>query len=422
MRYILLHKNIPLCIFNMEMEVAEAVFSKRNSTHLPLPLKRILHYPDEFISGETANEWILNEEGCALVDLWLNDRTIPANRENIRKYYSGKYTGITWMLENHSCSMDDCYWTKKLYENITWDSVKLFENPAVDILYLSGEPVTDERKYSGIHATLGGQLEKYWYYEQSGSMKSLYLCKRTDRLSDILNIREVLASDIYRRIGTVSYCDYRYVRNREHEIAGCVCPAFTSEEKELVTAYDLLEEYGMTQQKDVYERIIRYAAAYGLAETDTRRYLDCQTIVDYLVTNRDRHQGNIGFLRNPDTLQLLSPAPVFDSGSSKEKEFELPLGVLGTTVNGLYPTETECLAHVKDIRILDYGKLPSKHHVLAELRKSTSLSEDRIQRLACLYEQKAAFLQSDTAKEMICAAAAGQPPPDPPVCMDKNKF
>ena len=103
-------------------------------------------------------------------------------------------------------------------------------------------------------------------------------------------------------------------------------------------------------------------------------------------------------MRDPDTLQILSPAPVFDSGSSREKEYEKPEGILHTTVNGLYPTEMECLNQVKDLTGLDLERLPSKEMIRQELGKSSSLSQDRIRMLADLYEGKAAYLRKRYAK------------------------
>ena len=183
------------------------------------------------------------------------------------------------------------------------------------------------------------------------------------------------------------------MRNRDGIIVGCSCPAFTSEEAELITAYDLLEEYNLTQQEDVYEQIIIRACEYGLEEDRARKYMDIQTLVDYLITNRDRHQGNIGFLRDPDSLHIISPSPVFDSGSSKEKEFEKPEGVYLTTVNGLYPTETECIKHIKNVEAIPCNKLPSDECIYEELKKSSSLSEYRIEMLTKLYSNKVKYLK-----------------------------
>jgi hypothetical protein len=39
---------------------------------------------------------------------------------------------------------------------------------------------------------------------------------------------------------------------------------------------------------------------------------------DYLIKNSDRHFGNIGIIRDPDTLEILRLAPLFDHGFSMD--------------------------------------------------------------------------------------------------------
>ena len=133
MIYILRHKDIPVCVFDLDKEVVSASINSNTADHLPLPLKRILHYPEEFVSENENGRIRLTESGCDLVDYWLNDRTIPAKRRNLDKYTRGKNT-LTWMLENHACSLDDCYWIHSIDENLNWDQVKLYGYDQVDIL------------------------------------------------------------------------------------------------------------------------------------------------------------------------------------------------------------------------------------------------------------------------------------------------
>ena len=188
------------------------------------------------------------------------------------------------------------------------------------------------------------------------------------------------------------YCDYHFIYDSMNEVIGCTCKAFTDANTELVTAFDLLEKDNFTQQANVYELIIQAAVSLGLCEQLVQDYMDIQTMVDYLITNRDRHQGNIGFLRNADTLKLINVAPVYDSGSSKTKEGEFPESVTETTTNGLYPTETECLAHVKNLQLIDLTKLPDVEMVTAIFNKCNYLSEYRREILINLYLNKVKYL------------------------------
>lgn len=393
MVYLLLHKDIPLIIFRYETEVVEAMIRKNSIDHLPLPLKRITHNKSEFIADENP-DFVLNVDGCALFDFWLNDRTIPLDREQAKERYTSGKSAIAWMFANHSTSLDDCYWTKELDENTRWEDIKLYNSESIDVLQL--EKICDkERKYSGINSTLGGSLEKYWFQEKKADTMELRLCKRVDPQNDILCIREILANIICEAMGYTKYIKYDYVFNRDNEIVGCHCAAFTTEAMELVTAYDLLEEYNCTQNDDVYEKIVELAEAYGLPANETRTHLDFQMLLDYLITNRDRHQNNIGFLRDSDSLQFIAVAPIYDSGSSATMEYEKPLSASMTKINGLYHTEMECLEHIQDKRQFNLSQLPQAEKIWAEIDKSKGLSEDRKQFLKDLYLKKLDWLKDN---------------------------
>jgi hypothetical protein len=390
----LMHKNLIVCTFTIsDCDIKELYISKSNYKHLPLPLIRIIRYQTSYVSNIDNNKIAVNEEGIGLFEIWLLDRTIPSNRDNLNKYIPKKYSPLTWMLINHSYSLTDCYWTKEENESIDWNRVKLFGSNKIDKLSVIESNRSSGTQYDNVNATLGGSLEKYWFYSCSNNKNTLMLAKRTEPYYDILNIREVIASKIYELQGFNNFCTYKYIRNSSSQIVGCKCKAFTTEELELITAYDLLEEYGMTQDDKVYELIIQFASLYGANASTVRLQLDLQTLIDYLITNRDRHQNNIGFLRNPDTLRIVSMAPIFDNGSSKYLEGEKPEGVINTTVHNLYSTELECLQHISNKNILNLDKLPDNKWILNELRKSCNTSESRIQALYNLYKNKVDYIK-----------------------------
>ena len=73
-----------------------------------------------------------------------------------------------------------------------------------------------------------------------------------------------------------------------------------------------------TQKKDnqtsVYQHYRNCCEKLGVP--GTTHALDQMMVLDYLIANEDRHFNNFGLLRNPDTLEWLGPAPIYDSGSS----------------------------------------------------------------------------------------------------------
>ena len=72
------------------------------------------------------------------------------------------------------------------------------------------------------------------------------------------------------------------------------CPSFTSEDIEFIPAYE----------------------ANGIDRGVMQDYMDYLVLSDFVISNTDEHLLNFGILRNADTMELLGPAPIFDSGNS----------------------------------------------------------------------------------------------------------
>ena len=388
MKYTLKHKDVNIAIFDLKYNnIQQLIIDKEQISKLPLPLKRLVKdgYKDEFVEKETDEYYLINEDGCILFDSWLDDRDIPVTRYNYDAYIKKDDTPRKWLLNNNGFSFNDCYWFENEKEELSWSDIVNRLND-LDIYY----SVKDETgHYKKHNTTLGGQLEKFWYKEDDNVM----LCKKIDMHYDILIAREIIASLIYEKQGYSNYCKYNFIYDTKGNIAGCSCKCFTDTEKELITAYDLLEEYNMTQLDDVWERIVKLAYNYGLPEFKTKNYLDIQTMVDYIITNRDRHQGNIGFIRDTNTLNILKPAPIYDNGSSKYMEGQYPESFSNTTVNGLYKTEIECLQHVRNFSLLKIDLLPTKEEIKNILNKCRGLTEKRINELLSIYDEKIEFLK-----------------------------
>lgn len=388
MNYTLKHKNRNIAIFSIQTKsVDQCIINKHTISELPLPLKRLVKegYKEEFVDFETDDYFCLNEDGCFLFDNWIADRQIPINRFNYQHYIAGDKTARQWLFENNGYSFDDAYWFESEEEQLTWNDIKQrIENLDVYIA------VQDEHhRYKGQNNTLGGQLEKFWYRLNDKIM----LCKKHPVNYDVLAAREVIASLIYQKQGYPNYCSYTFTFRKNGDIAGVTCECFTKENIEAVSAYDLLEEWNMTQHPDVWEKIIELSSNYGADSEIVRKQMDLQCLVDYIITNRDRHENNIIFLRDIETMRIFDIAPIFDSGSSEQLEGVLPEGVLDTKVNGLYATELECLQHVQDFSVLDVSKLPSITEIQAILNKCKAITPQRKATLIQLYEKKIAFIK-----------------------------
>lgn len=194
-KYYLYHKTKQICFFTLKkQDVTSCIIDKANINYLPIPLKRILHNKDEFVSIENDKSIILNDKGLILLDCWLSDREIPVNRDNYNKYIKKNNNALLWMLENYAYSLIDCYWINNENNPINYDEILLLKNNIDNYISII---VNDNHYYKGINSTLGGQLEKFWY-KSNGRVK---LCKKIEKPFDVINARKVIASLIYTKQG-----------------------------------------------------------------------------------------------------------------------------------------------------------------------------------------------------------------------------
>lgn len=313
--YILAHKDRVLGIFDSEekhghaKEISSFIISKENIDYLPLPLKRIIHYKKEFIDSETDKVLVTNEEGCYLLDVWLDDRAIPFNRYNLDRYIERGKTPKQWMLSNNAFSFVDNYWIMNEGSNLSWNAVKEKYNDTDEFFTIVNNPVVV--KYKGHNSTLGGELEEYNYVN----------------LPDTVGL------------------------------------------------------------------LLKLTSNYDADIKAVQKYLDVQTIIDFLIMNKDRHLGNIGFIRDSETLRITRCVPVYDSGSSKSVEYDQEIEKDGMKVKSFEPTDIECFNTVSDYNVVDVSKLPDANEIYQIYQKYTELSESRIQKLIDLYNRRCNLLK-----------------------------
>lgn len=126
--YKLYHMDYPVMSFRIDRrDVLDAKIDKQNSEHLPIALKRILRYAAEFIAEETPGQYVLSDEGNVMVDDWLSNRQIPADRDAYQKYVKNPSHVRAWMLENHAAAFTDQYWiaNPELEPGLTWKDVQI---------------------------------------------------------------------------------------------------------------------------------------------------------------------------------------------------------------------------------------------------------------------------------------------------------
>ena len=82
---------------------------------------------------------------------------------------------------------------------------------------------------------------------------------------------------------------------------------------ELVSAQQVMRSEIHEPGISSYDHLISCCSHHGI---DIAPFLDRILTLDYIIANGDRHFNSFGMLRDPDTLEWLGPALVYDSGSS----------------------------------------------------------------------------------------------------------
>ena len=133
----------------------------------------------------------------------------------------------------------------------------------------------------------------------------------------------------------------------------------------------------------------------GISEQAFSDFLDYQIMTDYLMTNTDRHMNNIAVMRNPDTLQILGFAPIYDSGNAMfynipyEKLSQVKMDEIKT--HSFVEREVKLLQYVRNRELVDVDKAQMDFSIY---EMDVVERHIRIPQLKRLYEKKCENLRA----------------------------
>ncbi len=321
---------------------------------------------------------------------WWADRAIPEGRDRlslILNEYGCKNTKEL-LLKNLGLSLTDTYWIcPEEYSYLTYDDVNLFDNGGEHIKFHESD---GRIHYTGTpNATVGGSLYKEavkyddgWYLEKG------YNTKYPDGQQ---NVNEFFISKLHEIQGWDEYVKYTTELSDSNICEISSCKYFTSKSKELISAVDLTGTTNITDDgKGELEGYVNLCIEGGLDEDYVRRSLDYMISMDYVTTNSDRHWGNFGVLRDPDTLKLISIAPIFDNGNSMfyDSPYLYNRSALVRLENtGICKREVDRLDLINDRSVLKTDLLPSPEEV-KDFYCKYGIREDRAEQIAGSYSNK----------------------------------
>lgn len=326
---------------------------------------------------------------------WWDERAVPASRHGMADFFRTRgYTGPQdYLVKNLGLSLTDQYWIYPIDSTLSWDRINLYENAfRSDQLEIHSDHPDDKVPAYTANSTLQGDIEKTWVIIDG--IRMLIKGNTDYRSSESLN--EVLASEIYRLQGYDNYTPYELIRIKGKDYDyGCSCQAFTSIEKEFISAYDLITSEPKANDVSYFEHFVQLAVDNGLNEDQLRHDLDMQILCDFVLSGYDRHLNNMGVIRDPKTLRFERMAPIFDSGGALFAGKEMPSTrreLLYVKTNSFASQESKLLSYVRDRRALDVSKLPSVEWVRNLYEKDSMQSEQRIRSVTFAYEQKVDIL------------------------------
>ncbi len=347
---------------------------------------RVMGYKD---AGNGYAPYLGNSES-AKIKKWWEMRAIPASRVTINEILkrTNSLNTETYLAKNLALSMTDTYWICPADAPLTYDEVK-FSNLGG---WTGGKvPYHNATSYD-YNASLGGQMEKYWDLGQEIPM----LIKESSRFYGQQSVNEVFATKLHDMQGT----DIPYVRYTAEATSGngiiSRCSAFTSDSVEFISAYEMVESAKSPNDISVYDHYVKTCVKNGIDNSVIRNFMDYQTMTDFVISNTDEHLNNFGVLRNTDTMKLIGPAPIFDSGNSM---FYLDGGavpytralLLAQPITSFYKRYEQMLAKVENKNLVKVDLLPTGEMV-KELYVGAGIPEEKAEFISCNYESKVQML------------------------------
>ncbi|WP_155834553.1 hypothetical protein [Butyrivibrio sp. FC2001] len=298
---------------------------------------------------------------------WWKDRAIPEGRErlvDILKEYDCE-SPQELLMKNLGLSLNDTYWISPAELDLTWEEVNLFDNGDETIDFHDGQ---GRVHYSNSKdAALGGHLEKHsvkidgvWYLDKYSDPKYP---------GGLLNVNELFASLVHEKQGFKEFVRYELLNEGDELNKLCRCRYFTDAGHEFVSAFEVS---GGFRNKNEYngelelEHFIRTCTEFGLKREYVCNFIDYMILTDFAISNSDRHWNNFGIIRDSETLEFISLAPIYDNGNSMFFDAYNVLNrptILRVEDSGIMKRETDRLKVVNDRSLIKIELLPEPEEV-----------------------------------------------------------
>ena len=282
MEYYLMNKDTKVLSFKTESSFGETVVNelKRFSTRMPI--------------------------GFTNIELWLRNRNYAKHKDSLRAYLKewGMDTIDGFINVTNCLGLNDTLWVKASDSNLVWKDVSLYSNSFTDVMEVTafGNALNNieisSTDLTSPEFVSPGSFAKCWRREGN----DIYLYKTQGSLSQGLEpFSEYFASQIASSLGSYSV-DYALTLFKDKICTRC--RLFTSEKVGLIP---FAGYFDITKTNYNISNVIKACESLGLGEEIKKMYL-----LDSLILNQDRHLGNIGFLFDNDSYEIIGLSPIYD--------------------------------------------------------------------------------------------------------------
>ena len=321
---------------------------------------------------------------------WWEMRTVPATRNMMQEILKRNecFSPEAYLTKNLGLSMTDAYWICPFGMDLKYEDVKFLNFKEFNEGKIPYHNASSYNPDYDLNSSLGGQMEKYWDLNAVPPT----LIKESSKYYGLQSMNEVVATYIHDALQAgIPYVRYSAIKTDDITILS-KCDAFTSDTVEFISAYEILESHKGANDKALYDQYIEACVKYGIGEDVIQRFMDYQTVTDFIISNTDEHLQNFGVLRDADTLKLIGPAPIFDSGNSMfyNETRSTPFSrveLLQRNITSFYKTEDKMLSKVKDRNIVKTELLPSSAEI-RDIYMSVGIPERKVDFICKNYETK----------------------------------
>lgn len=302
----------------LRINFSTAKFDIVREVLLPWQLKGKIKVVPDYIEitsqYQDTQRQVLIQKNTSAITSWLANRTLSLSRKNAKWLYNlikaeqldDPISRAKLSLKCRAVSLLDNYWVKLDGDPVTWEDVNLRYNSLNKIIAqvaLHGSSLTLQGSLCTPEYTTNGAYAKAWRRYDDGN---LWLHKAGSKDSSESRI-EVMCSNLLDKMN-VSHCYYQLAK--DDDLLVCACPVMADDDLSIV---DGMSMYSYCTSHDMnFDKFILDVDAENIYK---------MWIVDYLLSNRDRHGQNWGFYYNPDTMKLLRCHPLFDHNNAFDPEY-----------------------------------------------------------------------------------------------------